>query len=416
MPRVRALAPQHPESLALEAKMLYREGRTEEAFVILRRLEDEGSTDSAVHYLLGIILSGRGARAEALARLARAAQLEPDYPLYQFRLAESLHMLGRDPREPLSRARALAPADPWVNNLEGKLLLEAGDPAGAVSFLSAARDASPREEDISMNLSESLSQSGRAAEALEEIDRYVKESGESARTANQRGNILVRTGDIQAAVREFEGAIRMDPQNPAFKENCAAACIELDMVHRAEELLAQVEPDHPSASVYNLLGQVAALKGERARAELAYSAGLERDPGNPDIAVNLALLHRERGKHDAARDLLLGVLAAHPGHARARSLLDRIRAEREQKIECAACGREWWAPRDLPPQPPLHVRGEPPAEAPAGRCPACRKVYCVGCASAHVREMRFFCPDDGELLRLSDDPLKWLFARAIDGE
>jgi hypothetical protein len=60
------------------------------------------------------------------------------------------------------------------------------------------------------------------------------------------------------------------------------------------------------------------------------------------------------------------------------------------------------------------VRGEPPAAAPAGRCPACKKVYCVGCASAHLREMRFYCPDDGEFLRLSDDPLKWLLARALD--
>ena len=65
MPRVRSLAPENPEVLALEAKMLYREGRTDEAFAILRRLEDEGSADSAVHYLLGIILTGRGARAEA---------------------------------------------------------------------------------------------------------------------------------------------------------------------------------------------------------------------------------------------------------------------------------------------------------------------------------------------------------------
>ena len=70
----------------------------------------------------------------------------------------------------------------------------------------------------------------------------------------------------------------------------------------------------------------------------------------------------------------------------------------------------------MPPQPPLHVRGEPPAEAPAGRCPTCQKVYCVGCASAHLRDMRFFCPDDEEFLRLSDDSLRWLFARAIDGD
>jgi Flp pilus assembly protein TadD len=367
-----------------------------------------------VHYLLGIILTGRGARAEALPRFFRAAALEPEFPLYQFRLAETLHLLGSDPREPLARARSLAPLDPWVNNLEGQLRMEAGDPGGAVGFLRVARDAAPGEEIICLNLSEALARSGRGPEALEAVDAFVRGAGENAQTSNQRGNILAVMGDKQGAVREYEKAIRMDPETPAYKENCAAACIELDMVHRAEELLAQVEPDHPSASVYNLLGQVAALKGERARAELAYSAGLQREPGNPDISVNLALLQRERGRHDAARDLLLSVLSAHPGHVRARSLLDRIRAEREQRIQCATCGREWWAPRELPAQPAMRVRGEPPAEAPAGRCPACRKVYCVGCASAHLREMRFYCPDDGELLKLSDDSLKWLLTRALE--
>jgi tetratricopeptide (TPR) repeat protein len=414
VPRVRTLAPDDPEVRALEAKMLYREGKTDEAFAILRHLAEGGSTDSAVHYLLGLILTGRGARAEALSRFSRAAALEPDFPLYQFRLAETLHILGSDLREPLARALGLAPLDPWVNNLEGQIRIEEGDHAGAVSFLSVARDAAPGEETICLNLSEALARSGRGAEALEVIDGYVRAAGERAPTANQRGNVLALMGDKQGAVREYEKAIRLDPENAAYKENCAAACLDLDMVHRAEELLAQVEPDHPSASVYNLLGQVAALKGERARADLAYSAALERDPGNPEISVNLALLHRERGKHDAARDLLLSVLAAHPGHVRARSLLDRLRAEREMNIQCATCGREWWVPRDLPPQPALRVRGEPPAEAPAGRCPTCRKVYCVGCASAHVREMRFFCPDDGEFLKLSEDALKWLLARALE--
>jgi hypothetical protein len=28
--------------------------------------------------------------------------------------------------------------------------------------------------------------------------------------------------------------------------------------------------------------------------------------------------------------------------------------------------------------------------------------------------MRFFCPDDGEHLKLSEDSLKWLLARALD--
>ncbi len=79
-------------------------------------------------------------------------------------------------------------------------------------------------------------------------------------------------------------------------------------------------------------------------------------------------------------------------------------------------GREWWAPKDLPPQPGLMVRGEPPADAPAGRCPVCKKVFCVGCASAHLRESRFYCPDCGEHLKLSDDSLRWLLARRLGQE
>jgi tetratricopeptide (TPR) repeat protein len=419
IPRMRALAPQDPEALAMEAKMLYREGRVEAAAAILEALERADSRDSAVHYLLGLILIGRGRRAEALARLERAAALEPDYPLYQFRLAECLHALGAEARPSLDRALALAPADPWSNNLAGQLALESGDLADAVRRLTAARDAAPGEQDIAVNLSEALSLAGDHAGALSAIEAFPDSAAQPgaarARLASQRGAIYARQGDRAGAVAELEAAVRLDPSNPDYKVSCAAACLEIDMVHRAEELLAQVEPEHPSARVYNLLGLVATLKGERARAEAAYARGLEAAPGDPDITVNLAQLHREAGRHAAARDLLSSLLSTHPDHARGRALLQRVRDESETSLSCAACGRTWWVPRDLPPQPGLRVRGEPPAEAPAGRCPTCGKVYCVGCASARVRDGRFLCPDCGEPLRLSTDALKWLLSQALDG-
>jgi tetratricopeptide (TPR) repeat protein len=412
VPRVRALDPENPEVLALEAKMLYREGKHDEAFAILASLHERGSADASGHYLLGLLHRERGERAEALPLLQAAADLEPSFPLYQFRLAETLHLLGRDPGPVMDQALTLAPDDPWTNNLAGQLRMEAGDHAAAAGFLARAHAAAPTEPDISLNLSEALSLCGRHDEALAVLAARAA-AGDTARQANQRGNILGRKGEHGSAVAEYEAAIRMEPDNPAYKENCAAACIEVDMIHRAEELLAQVEPDHPSPSVYNLLGNVAVLKGERARAEAAYNAGLALDRANPDLAVNLALLHSERGGHQKAKELLLDVLIAAPGHARARRLLDRIRDEREKMISCASCGRQWWVERDLPPQPPLRVRGEPPADAPAGRCPRCGKVYCVSCASEHVREMRFFCPDCDETLKLSEDSLKWLLARAL---
>lgn len=415
LPRVRALAPEKPAVLAMEAKMLYREGKTEESFKVLTDLQEQGTEDSAVHYLLGIILISKGRREEALPRLVRAAELEPDFPLYQFRLAETLHALGRDSGPALDRALALAPEDPWTNNLAGQIRIEAGDPAGAVLFLRKAQSAAPAELDICLNLSEALSLTGRSAEALEVMEGVTPAPELRARAANQRGNILARQGAHERAMHEYEAAIRLDPENLDYKENCAAACLQIDMVHRAEELLAQVEPTHPSPSVYNLLGNVAILKGERMRAELAFKAGLAIDPGSPELLVNFAMLQKEKGNHEKAKEMLLSVLSAAPGHALARKLLERIRDEFERRLACGICGREWWVPRDLPAQPTFQVRGEPPAEAPAGRCPQCGKVSCIGCASTHVKDMRFFCPDCGDFLKLSDDALKWLVARYIEG-
>jgi tetratricopeptide (TPR) repeat protein len=414
LPRLNALDPGNPEVRSLEARMLYREGKTEDAYRILSALAEEGKADAATSYLLGLILSAKGRREEALPHLEHAARAEPSFPLYQFRLAEALHMLGRDPGAVLDAALTLAPDDPWTNNLAGIIRLEKGDSDSAAELLGKAHKAAPSEVDIGMNLSEALSRGNRHDQAIAVLDELTRTAGPSAVVSNQRGNIRARMGDKAGAVTDYESAIRMDPKSIVYKENCAAACIEMDMVHRAEELLAEVEAQQPSASVYNLLGNVAVLKGELIRAEMSFSAGLRMQPLNPDLKVNLAMLHLQKNDYAKAKELLESVLTEAPGHPRALRVLERARAQRETLITCAQCGRQWWAPKDLPSQPGFKIRGEPPGDAPAGRCPTCGRVYCVQCASANTRDMRFFCNYCGENLKLSEDSLKWLLAQAVD--
>jgi tetratricopeptide (TPR) repeat protein len=414
VPRVQALEPDNAEVRALEAKMLYHEGRREEALVLLQELSAAGSADSAVEYLLGIIMAEKGQREEALSRFHRAAQMEPAFPLYAFRVAETLHLLGRDAGEALSRALAIDPEEPWANNLAGVLALEAGDPAAAAAALGKAHDRAPAELEISMNLSEALARQGRTGEALALISGLPSGPESRARLANQRGNILSRAGDHGGAVRAFEEAVREDPESPVYKENCASACLAIDMVHRAEELLAQAEAKRPSAGGYKLFGDAAMLKGELARAEAAYRAGLGLEPANLDLKVSLAALQLERGRYKEAKAVVGEVLAAAPQHAPSLRLITRIRERHESPLSCAACGRQWWVPKALPPQPPLVVRGEPPAEAPAGRCGRCGKLYCISCATPHLRDQRFHCADCGEPLRLSDDSLRYLLNEIVE--
>jgi tetratricopeptide (TPR) repeat protein len=406
--RVQALDPSNREVRELAARALWRDGRHDEARGALEALAAEGSTDAEVHHLLGLLAVETGDRAGALPRFEYAAALAPEAAVYQLRLAETLHLLGRDPGPAMDRARALVPDDPWLANLEGLRLLEAGDARAAAERFAAALSAAPREVDIRLNLSEALSRGGRPEEALAAV-----EGEEDPRILNQRGTLHARAGRFDAAVRDYEAAIRADPKNRAYRENCAAACIEIDFVSRAEELLAGLAREQPTASVYNLLGNVAGLRGERQRAEIAWAAGLALEPGNTDIRANLAAMHLDRGSWQRARELVDEVLALAPAHAHAVRLDERIKAVHESRRDCDGCGRTWWVPRELPPQPGFQARGEPPGDAPAGRCERCGKLYCVACASAHVVEGRLTCADCGGRLKLSDDALRWLFNRSV---
>ena len=173
---------------------------------------------------------------------------------------------------------------------------------------------------------------------------------------------------------------------------------------------------HPTASVYNLLGQVAALKGERARAEPAGTTrACAATPATPTSPWNLALLLRERGRHDEARDLLLSVLWRIPAtRAPARSWTASGPSVSRGSSAPYAGGNG--GPRGtFLPSPPFACAASRRWMRRPVRCPVCRKVYCVGCAAAHLREMRFYCPDDGEFLRLADDSLKMApSARALE--
>ena len=415
MSRIFVLDPLNAEAQGMEAKMLYSEGKRDEALERLSKLVDAGSPDSAIHYLKGVILSEKGDREAALRLFQKAAEMEPEFALYQFRLAETRHLLGMDPSEALARACALDPEDPWINNLRGLLALEAGETEKAAAALAAALSKAPGEIDILLNLSEAYARSGESEKAMKLLNGGSRAEAEEARLANARGNILVNRGDFGGAVAEYEKAIHMDAGNPVYKENCASACLEVDMVHRAEELLSILQKSAPSVSVYNLLGTTAVRKGEYQRAELSYTAGLVLEPANPEISASLAMLHLERGRYPMAKELLEEVLDKHPGHAGTVALVERLRARYEIQLACSMCGRKWWVPRDLPLQPPLTVKGELPVEAPAGRCPKCGKLYCISCASASLVDMRFHCVDCAEPLKLSDNGLRYLVNGYVEG-
>jgi hypothetical protein len=102
------------------------------------------------------------------------------------------------------------------------------------------------------------------------------------------------------------------------------------LLERARELAegrpAEGAEDHCTrARIYAALGRPDDALG-------AYQSALNLQPGQDSWRVEFARLLRERGRLREAREELLTVLAAQPGHGEARTLLEAVAQELAEKM------------------------------------------------------------------------------------
>lgn len=401
--RIRSIDRNNADARIIEAKLLFNSQRYEEAGKLLRSVR--GAGDSSVPFLLGILESMAGNREEALGFFNEAAALEPDFPLYRFKLAENLYLSGREAGEQIEKALSLAPDDVWTLNLAGQYFLDRGDLPRALSLLKEAHEKAPSEADIRINYSEVLARLSQYSSALALLDGAEPD----ARVYNQKGNLLSSSGDTEKALEAHQAALRLDPENPVILENCAASALAADRIALAEELLVRLLDSAPSERAFRMMGDTARALGEYRRAEAAYREALKLAPADQPALICLAELYLSTGRYAEAAEAARSVKDPEYKH-RSERVLSQVKRATETRYACASCGREWWVPKNIPSQGTVRLIGEPEDESPAGMCPLCGKVYCVSCAKGTLKDNRFICPDCGEYLKLQDDGLKFLAA------
>ncbi|MFP4364504.1 MAG: tetratricopeptide repeat protein [Spirochaetia bacterium] len=406
--RINALGVESPEVNAFQGKKLFHEKKYREAENIFTRLIEQGYSDSAVYYLQGVLLKEAGNRGKAQELFLKAAEIEPEYPLYWFRLAENAFLQGKSFSDYLEKAAELSPEDPWVLNLQAERAFLEGDTEQALEYMEKAFALEPYDQIILGNYVEALYRSGYKDKAFAVLDS----SQEMQESWNRRGTLLSREGRIQEAAQAYEKAIRIGPERPEILENAAAVYIELDRFSVAEEYLSKVLEMTQSVSVYNRIGNLALLKGERSRALVAYKKALELDPENREALLNIAAYYYDVRNFKEARPFAEKAGELY-NDQKAQHLLQRIVSNLEVAYSCDLCNNTWTAPKEIPSQPNFRVHGEPPEDAPAGKCPSCGKVYCIKCASGYLHDKRFVCPDCREKLSFSDEHLKYILMGLI---
>lgn len=406
--RIKRLDKENKEAEALKAKILYHDGNKNEAKKILKTLVKENIEDSSVHFLYGLILSEEGERKKSLKHFKTACKMEPEFSTYWLKYAENKFLLGEDPENELKEAYSYDASDPWINNLYGLYLSSKNKFNEAEKYFTEAYKKAPEEIDICINYSDCLKNNSKIINAFSVLEKKLKGNENNPHILNQFGNLCTAQKNFKDAYKYYNRALELNPDNRDYLRNCSSVCIELDMILRAEELLYKLEELEPSAETYSMIANLSKIKGEFKRAELSLLQGLELEPENMNLHLNLASLYYERDNIDKAKEIILDILEKEPENEKAEKVLNRIKEKTEDRIKCSSCNTEWWVPKKIPVQPGFKIHGEPPGDCPAGKCPRCEKTYCITCASQFLKENRFTCRDCGEFLQLGDNALRYL--------
>jgi tetratricopeptide (TPR) repeat protein len=123
-----------------------------------------------------------------------------------------------------------------------------------------------------------------------------------AETQAHRGAAQRAAGDVTAALRDFESALRLDADQPAALEGRASILLASGQLDAAEPLIDRlIALGHALSVAHVMKGDIAALRGDHPAAIASYDAALEEDRSNALAYAHRARSRQRQGDADGAR-------------------------------------------------------------------------------------------------------------------
>ncbi len=296
----------HPETAVraarkvryLEATLLARQGRVEEARHRFTALAQDYPQDTLILYSRGVAEMLTGRLQAAIATFREVIALDPDYANAYLNLATTYERAGR--------IRAA------VNTLQA--LVERGRPPSAV-----------RLAQIRLGLIEArlLIEEGNLQEAWAVLESLLAENGDHTALLAMAADVQRRLGDREHELRLRERLLRLQPDNPPVMLRLAELYLLTDRVRAAYDMLEALVAGHAGTpfarQAESLLerllatptGQMVAFQKEEERLE-QLQAAVAADPADFEAQWGLAQILLQRREYAAARTPLEAVVRLRP--------------------------------------------------------------------------------------------------------
>jgi tetratricopeptide (TPR) repeat protein len=158
---------------------------------------------------------------------------------------------------------------------------------------------------------------------------------------NAEGVRLYKSGQYDAALRDFQEATYTDPSNPDGYYNLAATYHRLGEIQKQQSYLDQAEnyynqcldhdPNH--CECYRGLAVLLAEENRKEEAFRLVEGWIGRQPDSADARIELARLCEEYGDPGQAKEKLTEALTIEPNNPRALAALGKIREQAGDRAE-----------------------------------------------------------------------------------
>ncbi|HYM32607.1 MAG TPA: XrtA/PEP-CTERM system TPR-repeat protein PrsT [Candidatus Cybelea sp.] len=266
-------------------------------------------------YLQALILAKQADLKGAFDLLQRQGTALGAYPPTLYLMARL--EISRDQLEEgqthLTQYIRVQPDDVDARILLGNLLIRKRQPDQALASLRDALAVAPNDQRILRALANASAAAGRVADAGQWLDRAAAASPNDAVLRTQIAINRLEIGQSEQAVKDLDDALVADPHASNARIFLVIALMrqgKFDDAAKATDALRADMANSPMPD--NLLGGIAAARGDAQKARSYFEAAIAKDAGFAPALLNLARLDLAEGKYDAAAQRYQAILAKDP--------------------------------------------------------------------------------------------------------
>ncbi len=300
-----AQAQQSSQPSLAEAQNFLRQGKSAEAFSILRQLAAQQPPVKGVQHILGIAYYRTGKLIEAQKAFDMAIKEDPnDLESVQMQ-GLTLYRLGR-PAEAisyLSRVRQWMPnANADSNYVLGLCYMTAGQYDNAREAFATEFSVAPNSASAYLLLATMLMNANLPEFALEQAAKAVQLYPALPLAHFTLGEVYLYKGDIEHATLEFEQERRINPSYAATYDRLGDVYSRTGKLREAQEALTKaISLDRTSTGPFIQMGKVLLRRDDPQTAILYLKHGEKMDPANFLTHSLLAQAYHRVGLEDEAK-------------------------------------------------------------------------------------------------------------------